>query len=329
MKAFEYAAPRTEGDVVSLLASQWGRTEILAGGTDLIGLMRKMIVTPDRVVNIGEVEGLSSIESDSLGARIGATTKLDDILDSPDLEPYTALKQAIRGINSMQLQAQGTLGGELCQRPRCWFFRNGHGLLANRGRLVAEGDNRYHAIFGNSGPAKFVHPSRIAPALVALNAHVRVVGPTADDETLQPLEYFYRVPRDDHERETVLAPNQLLAHVMLPPADGIASATYEVRHGAGPDYPLTAAAAALKIEAGVVREAKIVLGHVAPTPWVSVEAAEAIVGSSITPEVAHRAGEAAVRTATPLSMNRYKIQLARVSVERAILMAAGLETGGF
>lgn len=329
MKAFEYAAPRYEHQVFDLLSSEWGSTEILAGGTDLVGLMKKMIVTPRRVVNIKEIDSMRGVQADSLGVTIGALTNLDDLLESPDLDAYPAIKQAIRGINSMQLQAQGTLGGELCQRPRCWYFRNGYGLLADGGRLVAQGENRYHAILGNTGPAKFVSPSRIAPALIACDARVRVVGPRPDNETLLPVEYFFRTPRDEHQRENVLEPNQLLTHILLPPADDLASATYEVRQGAGPDYPLTAAAAALRIEGGTVRDAKIVLGHVAPIPWVSPEAARAILGKPVNAETALAAGDAAVAKATPLSGNRYKVQLARVSVQRAILLAAGLEPGGF
>ena len=329
MKAFEYAAPRDEAEVVGLLASQWGTTEVLAGGTDLIGLMKKMVVTPERLVNIKEIASLRGITADSQGVTIGATTTLDEVLESRELDDYPAVKQAIRGINSMQLQAQGTIGGELCQRPACWYFRHGHGLLAGGGRLVAEGANRYHAIFGNAGPAKFVNASRIAPALIALDARLRVIGPGEDEETLLPLEFFYRTPRDESQRENVLLPNQLVTHIVLPPADGLQSATYEVRHGEGPDSPLAAAAAALRIEGGVVREAQIVLGHVAPTPWVSREAVQAIVGRPVHADTAQAAGEAALASATPLSDNGYKVQLARVAVKRAILLAAGLETGGF
>lgn len=328
MKAFEYAAPRFEEQVCALLSSQPGETEILAGGSDLVPLLKKMVLRPKRVVFIGDVEGLTGIDADSQGVRIGAATTLDTMLDSPLLDNFPAVKQAIAGINSMQLQAQGTLGGELCQRPRCWFFRNGEGLLAQRGQLVEQGDNRHHAIFGNAGPAKFVHGSRLAPALIALGAHVRVVGPGADDELLFPLEHLYRTPRDERERETVLAPNQLLTHIVLP-ADGLASATYEVRQGVGPDYPLCAAATALRLDAGIVREARIVLGQVAPTPWVSSEAARALIGKPVDERTAQAAGEAAVAGATPLSMNGYKVRLAAASVQRAILLAAGLDSGGF
>ena len=326
MKAFEYAAPREVSDILSLLSADHDRTEILAGGTDLVGLMQKMIVRPDRVINIKEARELSGIESDSLSVTIGAVTHLDDMLSSDALSSFPAIRQALVGINSQQLLSQATLGGELCQRPRCWYFRNGFGLLG--GGKVADGDNRHHAILGNAGPAKFVSPSRLAPVLAALGASVRIAGPAETEETVIPVEALYRVPRHEHQRETVLAPNQLVTHVTIPAADGLASAWYEVRHGEAPDCPLAGAAAALRIERGVVREARIVLGQVAPIPWPSRGAVDALLGREVTPTIAEAAGDAAVATATPLSDNGYKAQLARVAVKRAILLAAGLETGG-
>jgi xanthine dehydrogenase YagS FAD-binding subunit len=333
MKNFEYAAPRTEAEAVGLLSPRRGVTEVLAGGTDLIGLMKKMIITPERVVYIKDIPALRGVEARGNEVSVGAVTTLDDVADSPLLDEFPAVRQTIAGISSQQLQAQGTIGGELCHRPRCWYFREGHGLLADRGRMVVEGDSRFHAILGNSGPAKFINASRLAPALIALGARLRIVGGAdeSDEEALAahelPLEQFYRVPRDEHQRENVLGPNQLVTHVIVPKL-GLANAAYEVRHGEGPDAPLAAAAAALRIAGGVVREARIVLGHVAPTPWLSAEAAEALVGQVVTPESAERAGEAAIRRATPLKDNPYKVQLAKVAVKRAILLAAGCETGG-
>ena len=329
MKAFAYAAPRTEAEVLSVLSSTPGETEILAGGTDLVGLMQQMIVTPDRVVNILDVPSLQTVEElDGEVVAIGAAVTLDVLLAHPYLNPYPAIGQAIQGINSMQLQCQGTLGGEILQRPQCWFFRDGRGLLAGGGKAAAEGDNRFHAIMGNQGAAKFVSASRIAPALIALGATARVIGPGEDDEKIVPVEQLFRVPRHEGERETTLLPNQLLTHILLPPAEGRISATYEVRHGEGPDYPLASAAVSLRIEAGVVREARVVLGQVAPTAWVSTEAAEVLRGWPINASLAEAAGDAAVANATPLSNNGYKVQLAKVAVKRAILRAAGLETGG-
>jgi len=253
---------------------------------------------------------------------------LDDLLEHPYLQPYAALLQAIEGINSMQLRAQGTIGGELCRRPACWFFRGGAPLVGG-GEQIVEGDNRFHAILGNSGPAKFVSASRLAPAVLALGAKLRIVGPGKEEEKLIAADQFYRTPRHAQQRETVLEPGQLLTHLVLPPLDGRCSATYEVRDSEGPDTPLAAAAAALRISAGLVTEARVVLGQAAPTPWVSPEAAAAMRGMPVSEETAEVAGRAAVENATPLSHNGYKVQLAKVAVKRAILRAAGHETGGF
>ncbi|MEX2173384.1 MAG: FAD binding domain-containing protein [Pirellulaceae bacterium] len=328
MKNFEYASPRTEAEILSVL-SPAGDTEIIAGGTDLVGLLQQSIVAPRRVVNILDVPSLRDVELLDEGVvSIGAAVTLDVLLAHPYLNPYPAIGQAIEGIASMQLQCQGTLGGEILQRPQCWFFRDGRGLLAGGGKLAAEGENRYHAILGNGGAAKFVSSSRLAPALVALGASVRVIGPAEEDEMFIPVADLFRIPRHEGERENTLLPGQLLTHILLPAADGVASATYEVRHGAGPDYPLASAAAVLRIEGGVVREARIVLGQVAPTPWESDEAAQMLVGWTVNESLADAAGSAAVAQATPLSHNGYKVQLAKTAVKRAILRAAGLETGG-
>jgi xanthine dehydrogenase YagS FAD-binding subunit len=339
MKNFAYASPRSESEVLAVLAaaranSAPGETELLAGGTDLVHLLHHMVATPDLVVNLLDVPSLKDVELLDEGVvSIGATVTLDVLLAHPYLNPYPAIGQAIEGIASMQLQCQGTIGGEILQRPQCWFFRDGRGLLAGGGKLAAEGDNRYHAILGNQGAAKFVSASRIAPALIALNATARLIGPSdmnkSDaEEAYVPVAELFRTPRHEGERENTLRPGQLLTHLLLPPADGVASATYEVRHGAGPDYPLAAAAAALRIEAGVVQEASIVMGHVAPTPWISHEAASLIRGFAVSEQLADAAGAAAVAHATPLSNNEYKVQLAKTAVKRAILRAAGLETGG-
>jgi xanthine dehydrogenase YagS FAD-binding subunit len=329
MKAFEYAAPVNEAEALELLSAERGKTEILAGGTDLLPLMKKMIVTPDRVVSLSRVASLKQLSADSQGFRIGAMVTLDTLLEHPATARYPALQQALAAFGSLQMQSQGTLGGELCQRPRCWYFRAGQGLLADRGRAVVEGDARFHAIFGNAGPAKFACPSRLAPALIALGASVRLIGPAPGDETQMPLELLFRTPKDERQREHDLAPNQFVAEIVLPPPTDPTSASYEVHHGSGQDYPLVAAAARVVIDRGVVRSARVVLGQVAPTPWVSGEAALAIEGLPINERTAEAAGLAAVSVATPLESNEYKVQLAKVAVKRALLAAAGLETGGF
>src|SRR5262249_43481836 len=217
---------------------------------------------------------------------------------------------------SPQLRTMGTVGGELLQRPRCWYFRRGHGLLAERDgeSLPAKGDNRYHAILGNAGPAKFVHASSLAPALIAYGATAVVVGPKG--KRTVAVKELYRVPKAG-ERETTLAPNEVVTSITLPkPAPR--SATYEVRPRQGLDWPLVAASVALEVDGRTVKSATVVLGHVAPTPWVAEDAAKALVGKTLDEKLAHAAGAAAVAGATPLSKNAYKVELAQVAVRRAL-----------
>jgi xanthine dehydrogenase YagS FAD-binding subunit len=216
----------------------------------------------------------------------------------------------------------GTVGGDLCQRPRCWYYRAGFGLLARdeSGRsLVVEGDNRYHAILGNSGPAYFVNPSSLAPPLIALRASMKIFGPKGERQI--ELENFFRIPQSEDEREYDLAPNEILTDILVPPPSGIKSATYEVRQREALDWPLVTASVALRLSGRRVESARIVLGHVAPIPWRSKEAEQAITGKEITEETAQSAGEAAVRKARSLGRNGYKIQLARTAVKRALLAA--------
>ena len=330
MRDFEFAAPTTEADALALLAESPGRTAVLAGGTDLVGLMKRSVEQPDRVVHIGNIESLHSIDLDGQNDLwVGAGIHLDEFLDHPFTDIYPAINQVIQGITSIQLQSQGTVGGELLRRPCCWYYRDGHGLLAHQGQMIVDGDNRYHAILGNRGPAKFVSASRLAPAMIALGAKIRIVGPAATDEQIVDLETLYRIPEHDDQPEHTLEPGQLLTHVILPADRGYLSAAYEVRHGEGPDQPLASAAVSLDVVRGTVRDAKIVLGQVAPMPWVSTSAVGALRGQPVSEVTAHVAGLEAVGGTIPLSMNEYKIQLAKVSVTRAILRAAGMDTGGF
>ena len=330
MNPFEYAHPQTEHEAVALLGEHAGDSTILAGGMDLMPLLQQSVLEPKRVVDITRVESLRGIDRVDGGVTIGVLTTLEEIAYSPLLAEYPSLVDVTDGIRAIQVQQNGTLGGDLCHLPNCWYFRSGYGLLARDGvRSLPEiGDNRYHAVFGNSGPAKFVSASRFAPALMAWGAQVRVSGPGPDEEQWLPLDQFYVTPQTDRQGVTVLKPGQLLTHVWLPGAEQKLSATYEVLQLEGLDWPLTSAAATLELDAGRVRRATIVLGHVAPTPWFSHPAADVLIGQSITPSTARLAGEAAVSEATPLSENAYKVRLAQTSVTRAILKATGQLEGG-
>ncbi|PYT80682.1 MAG: molybdopterin dehydrogenase [Acidobacteria bacterium] len=325
MERFEYAHPTTQHEAIGLLGSSWNDAAVLAGGTDLISLMKEYVVTPKRVVNIKNVEGLDGIHSNAEGVTIGALVTMDELLaDKTIRSEFPALVHAAEGITSPQIRAMGTVGGDLCQRPRCWYFRNGYGLLAmdeSGHSLVRDGENRYHAILGNSGPAYFVNPSSLAPALIALDAKLQLEGRKGKRE-VRASEFFI-IPKSDSERENVLEPHEVLTHIVIPASSrGFRSATYEVRHKTALDWPLAAAAVAVKLEGGKVREGRIVLGHVAPIPWPAPDAEKELEGKSITESTAASVGEAAVRGAKPLSQNGYKIQLTKVAVKRALLAAA-------
>ena len=325
MERFEYAHPSTKQEVLRLLGSNWNDAAVLAGGTDLLSLMKEYVVTPKRVVNIKSVAGLNGIHSAAEGVTIGALVTMEELLEDKTIRSeYPALTHAGEGITSPQIRAMGTVGGDLCQRPRCWYFRNGYGLLAKdeSGKsLVPEGENRYHAILGNTGPAYFVNPSSLAPALIALDAKLLLVGAKGQRE-LSAADFFV-IPKTDNQRENVLQPNEVLSNIVIPASSrGLRSATYEVRHKTALDWPLAAAAVAVKLDGGKVTAAKIVLGHVAPIPWQAHDAAKELTGQPINESVAAKVGEAAVRGARPLSQNGYKVKLATVAVKRALLAAA-------
>ncbi|MBX3441913.1 MAG: FAD binding domain-containing protein [Planctomyces sp.] len=326
MRNFEYAAADSEADALSLLADHPGETAILAGGTDLVSLLQKELVNPRRVVDISRVSELKAIEpTDDGGVRIGALATLEELLASPLAAEYPSLRDVASAIRAIQIQQYGTIGGDLCHLPNCWYFRKGYGLLgdSNGRALSEEGDNRYHAIFGNRGRAKFVSASRFAPSLIAWDASVRIAGPAAGEEAWLPLEQFFVTPKGDQQGVTRLAPGQLITHLELTPAAGRLSGAYEVLEMSGLDWPLAAAASTLEMEGGVVSRAKIVLGHVAPTPWVSHPAADVLRGQPITEATAELAGEAAVSEASPLKDNEYKVRLAKTAVKRSLLRAAG------
>lgn len=333
MRNFEYARPETEAEALELLSDHGGNTAVLAGGTDLMNLLKRDVIQPARVVDIKNVSSWRGIKHQDGGVLIGANTTLDEINEHALAADYRSLIDVIDGIRAIQITAHGTLAGDLCQLPHCWYFRNGYGLLAMKDgeSLVATGDNRYHAILGNSGPAKFVSASRFAPPAMAWDAKVRVVTLTrsasegrqvaAAKEEWLPLEYFFQTPKTNSQGVTVLKPGQLITHVWLPAASNTRSATYEVLELNGLDQPQASAACCLGLDGGIVRHAKIVLGHVAPTPWIAHEAAKWLVGQQLTNDVAETAGRMALAKVTPLSHNDYKVTMAQTAVKRALLKA--------
>lgn len=328
MRAFEYAEPKTRQQALGLLGKQWGDSEILAGGTDLLALMKDDVLTPKRLVNIKGIDGVDvhGITRKGTAVQIGALVKIADAAAAGDIRSrYPMLANAAIEAASPQIRNMATMGGNLCQRPRCWYFRNGMGLLGSDKKsgksLVLEGDNRYHAVLGNDGPAYFVSPSSIVPSLIAYGAKITLVSASGQREV--PLEKFFVIPKDENQREHDLRPDEMLAFITLPAPPAAAKvAHYEVRQKAAFDWPLATCAALLEMNGSTVKSARIVMGHVAPIPWLSNEAAQAITGKLANEETADAAGAAAVANAKSLGRNGYKIKLARVAVKRAILMAA-------
>ncbi len=322
MQAFEYANPGTVKEAVALLGTNWGDTDVLAGGTDLLSLLKDYVHTPGRVVNIKGIRELGGISKTAAGLRIGALVTVEELISSPVVRAeYPSLAAAARGIASPQIRNVGTVGGDLCQRPRCWYFRTGNGLLArgkNGDSLVPAGENRYHAIFPKP-PAYFVSASSFGPPLVALGAKVKLASSSGERELA--VEDFFIAPQDDTTREIALKPNELLAEIIVPPAAGKRNATYEIRQREMLDWPLLTASVALSMKGATVSDARIVLGHAGPTPVRAAAAERAITGKTITPETAEAAGQAATEGARPLSQNAYKVTLVRTAVKRALLEA--------
>jgi xanthine dehydrogenase YagS FAD-binding subunit len=326
MKNFTYYRPKTVEEAVGLLGTTWGKTELLAGGTDLLDLQKEYIAQPEKVVSLSGVGPYGTTVEETKPPRImlGAGIKLADIAADRDIKrECPALATAAGMIGGPQIRNMGTLGGNLCQRNRCWYFRDEHVncLLKGGGKCFAlDGDNRYHAVFTKGHPCVIVHPSTLAPVLIAMGATATVQGPKGK-RTVEVARMF-QAPQDATQREHVLAPNDILTVVEIVPRRG-KNASYEVRHKQSYDWPLVQAAVAYSDDGGKAKDVKIVLGHVAPTPHVAEAAARALEGKEVNEESAAAAGKAATEGAKPLGRNEYKLKLIEVAVKRAVLLAAG------
>src|ERR1700740_2427609 len=232
MRPFDYASPTAVDQVPALLGKSWGEVEILAGGSDLLSLMKDEITTPKRLVNIKQIAGLHAISNEGGEDNLGTLVKVDRIANASQIQhQHPMLASAAGDAASPQIRNVATIGGNLCQRPRCWYFRSGHGLLAlnkDGKSLVREGDNRYHAILGNEGPAYFVSPSTVAPVLIAYQAKVLLLGPKGAREL--PVERFFVIPKTEKEREHALSPNEIVTEIILPgKLPAVRAGHYEVR----------------------------------------------------------------------------------------------------
>lgn len=324
MKRFEYVEPTSLAGALQRL-SETDDAQPIAGGMDLLGLMKNEVARPELLVALERVEGLREIAvTDDGGLAVGALVTLADVAADERLAgSHAALAQAAVTVGTPQIRNRGTLGGNLCQRPRCWYFRSELFDCLKKGGdacYAIGGDNRYHAVFGNDRCA-IVHPSSTAPALIALGGTI-VVAAQEGERRLPAADFFVR-PEANVRVENVLGPDELVARVELPAAEGWSSATHVVKHKQSHDWPLGLASVALRTQGGSVAEARVVLGAVAPVPWRAPAAEEVLAGGAVDEARAEQAAEAALADATPLDHNAYKVRIARACVKRAVLAAAG------
>lgn len=328
MKAFAYVNPTSEKDAVAALKTD-GVALPLAGGQDLLARMKDYVTEPDRIVNVKGALDATITAMPGGGLKIGAAVKIVDLAANAQVRRlYPALLEAAGLVGTPQIRNQGTVGGNLNQRPRCWYFRNEEFVCYKKGGsrcFAVNGENQYHAIFGNEGPSHIVHPSSLAVPAVAYGAKFRILGPTGERE-VAAAEFFTLPTLQNVLKENVLADDELLTHVILPAPGNVKTGHYEVRYKQSRDWPLAFTTVVLTMNGNTIRSARVVLGAVAPVPWRSTDAEQALVGKPLNAETAAAAGDAAVKAAQPMSGNAYKIQITKTAVKRAIMQAAGLRT---
>jgi len=327
VKAFAYVNATNEKEAVAALKTD-GIALPLAGGQDLLARMKDYIDSPDRLVNVkGALDATVTATPDG-GLKIGAAVRIVDLAEHAQVKRlYPAVVAAAEEIGTPQIRNSGTVGGNINQRPRCWYFRNEEFVCYKKGGsrcFAVDGENQYHAIFGNEGPSHIVHPSSLAVPFLAYNAKFRVAGPNGERE-VPAAEYFTLPTLQNVLKENVLGDEDLFTHVILPPPGTVKSGHYEVRYKASHDWPLAFTTVVLTMNGNTIKGARVVLGAVAPVPWRSEDAERALAGKPLNEQTAIEAGEAAVRAAKPLSRNGYKVQIAKTAVKRAIMQAGGLK----
>jgi xanthine dehydrogenase YagS FAD-binding subunit len=324
MRRFKHINAQTIDDAVSALRRYGSRASLIAGGTDLLGKMKDEILPqyPEALINLKTIAGLEYLKEEAGVLKIGALTPLEDIGKEPLIfQNYAALAQAAARTASPHLREMGTLGGNLCQDIRCWYYRNPNNrfpcLRKGGGRCYAiEGDNRYHSIMGGSVEegCYAVHPSDTAPALIALNARVATTKRTID------LDDFFQV---DVVKTTVLEPDEILTEIQVPkPKTGSRSAFLKFAIRKSIDFPIVNCAAMITTTAGKVTAARVCLNAIWVKPYRAVKAEKAILRKSISEKLAESAGVAAMEDAKPMTRNGYMVQIAKVLIKRAILACA-------
>ena len=311
LPSFSIVRPASLAEALAQLAD--GDARLHGGGTDLLGCLHDGVFATPKVVSLSRIQELRGItRSSDGGLRIGGLTTISELIASGDVaERYRALHQAAQVVASPQLRNQGTVAGNLCQKPRCWYYRGEFHCLRKGGDhcFAHDGENQYHCIFGGD-KCYIVHPSDTAPALAALGAVCRVSGPSQTRSV--PVDALHVRPSQDPHRETVLEPDEILTEVVLPPpAAGTRSSYRKVRPRASWNFALAGVALALRFDGPVVAEARVFLSGAAPVPWRAAGVEQAITGRTLDAATIAAAAEAAVAGAEPLAKNGYKLPLFR------------------
>jgi xanthine dehydrogenase YagS FAD-binding subunit len=327
MKAFEWTNAGSVNEAVQLLASQ--ATDIdeaprpIAGGQDLLTTMKEYASRPSRLVNLKSIRGLDRIEGDARkGLNIGALVTLTQLEENPVVKSaFPGLAEAAHSVATPQIRNLGTVGGNLCQRPRCWYFRLEEVVCLKKGGsecYAATGENKYNAIIGG-GPSFIVHPSDLAPVLVALGASVSVTGPQG--KRVIPLDKFFTLPSQGNlRRENVLSNEDIITQIQVPASPLAAHSTYlKFKERESMDFALSSVACAVELQADKsVKQARIVLGGVAPIPWRVPAAEQYLAGKKLDPDVLNEVARLALADANPLEKNAYKVPLTKTLVRRAL-----------
>jgi len=335
MKAFEWVSASSVNDAVRLLTSAPTPRDIddaprpIAGGQDLLTTMKDYTTRPVRVVNLKNIPGLNLIQGNARrGLTIGALVTLNQLEENAIVRSaFPGLAEAAHSIATPQIRNLGTVGGNLCQRPRCWYFRLEEVVCLKKGGsecYAAKGENKYNAILGG-GPSYIVHPSDLAPMLLALGASVSVVG--SEGARVIPLDKFFTLPSEGNiRRENVLKNDDIITHIRVPASAFAAHSTYlKFKERESLDFALASVAAALQLGANkTVTQARIVLGGVAPIPWRVPEAEKFLMGKTLSSEVLKETAKVALAEAQPLEKNAYKVPLTQTLVRRALAKAGGL-----
>jgi xanthine dehydrogenase YagS FAD-binding subunit len=329
MKAFANHSARDLRDAVRLLQQAERNAEsaiVAGGGSDLLSMVKDRLVNPGVLVHLKGIRSLGNVRASRRPVRevrVGGLISLDTLSRNPLIrDRYTVLAQAAEQVGTPQIRNAATLAGNICQRPWCWYFRNGFPCHKNGGHTCfsENGENQFHAIFGG-GPSFIVHPSDTAPALVALEAKFRIFGPLGDRTVAA--DEFFSLPSTDVARENVLGRSEILAEIILPnPETSLRSTYHKVMDREVWTHAVVSVALVLEMDQRICKRARVVLGGVAPIPWRLPRVETMLAGETITSELAAEAGKLAVDGARPLAQNAYKVPLVSTVLRRTILTLA-------